>query len=344
MKKYLLLLTGSALFMPFSSSALCAAADENNSLPEQIITLSTSAYTITEGESFLPEIIIDPEYADRTTLKLQSTRNTTYIAPDGTVFGYERGGDVIQILAYYQYGSEPYDRKVYFRSMNVVVEKNESLPAETKEELERLSKSGEFQRRRMELLGAASEDAPRLTRKQAEEIRDSMGAILKEKGADAPAEIQSRLNTIAFCPDYDGGASLQYWLDAKGSEVITYNTEDYSLICRKIHPDGTVIGIDYLYPESLSTESFDGITEQTALPYVWYHQLPYSPVFVDCGDANEDGVCNLADAASLRNYLTGSVSRLDETHWYGADMNNDMRISVVDLTLLKQKLLEQSSV
>ncbi len=76
--------------------------------------------------------------------------------------------------------------------------------------------------------------------------------------------------------------------------------------------------------------------------YIIYHQLPYDYINPVQGDANHDGVFNMADIVALpKILLTVPNSRFINWNWETADYNQDGILNTVDLSLMKRELLNK---
>ena len=56
------------------------------------------------------------------------------------------------------------------------------------------------------------------------------------------------------------------------------------------------------------------------------------------GDANHDGVFNMADIVTLQKWLM-NVPETKMINWEMADFNQDGKLNAIDLTLMKRQLL-----
>ena len=107
--------------------------------------------------------------------------------------------------------------------------------------------------------------------------------------------------------------------------------------------DGTAKGTSLLYPPDMPFEPVHGLTEVSDRTYIFYHQLPHDDRNPVRGDANNDGVCNKADAVTVKKWLLApqtSHTPPNQKTAANADLNGDGRISAVDLSLLKRMLIE----
>ena len=72
--------------------------------------------------------------------------------------------------------------------------------------------------------------------------------------------------------------------------------------------------------------------------YIIYNQIPYDDINPVHGDANHDGVFNMADIVALQKWLM-NVPKTMMVNWEMADFNRDGTLNAIDLTLMKRELL-----
>lgn len=350
MKKLFALLIGFVLPTQIGCALTSPAFAAEEPLPEQIFSVTPTDLTLTEGESVSLQITVDPAYADRTTVYYHPSEKKTFVSPDGTVTGYAAGEDTVCVTACYRYGIGPEEQQAYSQLLRVNVKKNETLPAETRTELERLRGYEPFKRyprRNLELLGVMDTDAPRITTEDAAALCDSMKQVAEQYGYDAPAEILRRLNEKYTAPDFvfDGDPSAySYWLDAAGNEHISFDYDNYSLHYSKVHADGTVIDGKVLF--SLNEDFYmqlAGLSEYTDTTYLQFHYPEYDPnlketVWGDTGDR----FFNRADSVILQSWLLTKQTTAN-SRWNGADTDGDGRLSAADLTLQKRELMRRDA-
>lgn len=151
------------------------------------------------------------------------------------------------------------------QNLRLNILKNDSISAENRAELERLNQLDGFYRRKMELVGALDEDAPRLDMEKVQEIIDT---------SEDYTEILMRFNQYHGYTDVQpaggGHTSYSYWFDPKGNESICYILEEEFIVYTKTADDGTVIGVQGLYPEK--TEFLPNGKDKN-YEYVQYNQI-----------------------------------------------------------------------
>ena len=156
----------------------------------------------------------------------------------------------------------PYE---YWQDLRLHILKNDSISAENRAELERLNQLDGFYRRKMELVGALDEDAPRLDMEKVQEIIDT---------SEDYTEILMRFNQYHSYADIQpaggGFTTYNYWFDPNGNESICYILEQEFIAYTKIADDGTVIGVQQLYPEK--TEFLPNGKDKS-YEYIKYNQI-----------------------------------------------------------------------
>ena len=329
------LLTAALLLQSTGAFAFCA--DAADSTPEAFFTVTPAEITMTEGEVCRLNIEADPGYAADTSFQMQTAYNHVLVSPDGTVTAYKSGEDTVRIHA-----SCPDEY-----SETGMRYANQSLTEKVRTELDRLRDDipfCDFQRRSTELLGALQEHAPRIMPERAKEILDSC-----EKPEDMLRQIEAEYRYPDLIRnDLGAGVTLtEFWLDDSGSEKIQFAAvhldfrDDYGVFYCKVLDDGTVTAREMLYPAENDFEAVSGLSDQTDLPYVWYHQLASVSSGRVLGDIDENGVFNSADAVTLQNHFLNRKSLPDTAAWDFADMNHDNRLNAVDLTMMKHALANE---
>ncbi len=318
-----------------------AAADD---VPESFLTVTPAEITMKEGEVCRLNLVVDPAYAAETSFQMQTSYNHVLVSPDGTVTAYKSGEDTVVIHASCPDAHSETGTRYASQTVKILVQQNELLTEDVRTELDRLRDDipfCDFQRRSTELLGALSDNAPRITLNRAVEILDS---------CERPEDMLRQIEAEHRYPDLirndlgEGVTWTEFWLDDKGSEKIQFAEEHWNLsdsygvfYCR-VSGDGTVIAHEMLYPADNDFETVSGLSDQTDLPYVWYHQLVSGSSGQVPGDIDENGVFNAADAVTLQNHLLNRKALPDTAAWDFADMHHDNRLDAVDLTLLKRAL------
>ena len=233
MKKLFSVLTAIVLSIQMIPAVSLNSAAESDTPPKKFFTVSPSELTMTEGETCKLSVTVDPEYADEATVYLYPSNSKSLVSADGTVTAYSCGEENIFVSV--RFPSDGDTAFVQDQSVKIHIQPDETLPAETREELDRLqnhSPYGEFQRRTLELLGILDENAPRITAEQVDEILHSDLSL---------PEMIAEINAIHGYPDYiwrgDPG-DCSYWLDEKGKEVLTITGETW-FFHTKLYDDGT---------------------------------------------------------------------------------------------------------
>lgn len=317
------------------------AADD---VPDSFLTVSPAEITMKEGEVCRLNLEVDPAYAADTFFQMQTAYNHVLISPDGTVTAYKSGEDTVMIHASCPDEHSETGTRYANQTVKILVQQNELLTEDVRTELGRLRDDipfCDFQRRSTELLGALPDNAPRITLNRAMEILDS---------CERPEDMLRQIEAEHPYPDLirnelgEGVTWTEFWLDDKGSEKIQFAAEhfdfrdSYGVFYCRVSGDGTIIAHEMLYPAENAFEAVSGISDQTDLPYVWYHQLVSGSSGQVPGDIDENGVFNSADAVTLQKHLLNRKILPDTAAWDFADMHHDNRLDAVDLTLLKRAL------
>lgn len=339
MKRLISVLLGILLPMQVVSAFALRTSAAGSEAPKPVFTVSPSEITMTEGETCRLTITVDPEYADQSTVYLHSCENKTIVSHDGTVTAYNCGEDDIMVEVSVPDENSDTGKRTYSQEVKIQVQPDKTLPAETRAELDRLqnhSQYGEFQRRTLELLGILDENTPRITAEQVDEI---LHADLP------PEEMIAKINAIHGYPDYiwrgDPG-TFAYWLDEKGNDQISI-VGGAMIFRSKIYDDGTYKEETALYPPEIDFGTITGPMDGADRSYIIYNQIPYDDRNPVSGDANHDGVFNLADIAALEKLLlTVPETRFIRQNWETADFNQDGMLTAADLTLMKRALLSKA--
>ena len=334
MKKVVSFIIGMALSIQCVSAVpLCTYAESDTPSPK-IFTVTPSELTMIEGETVKLTITVDPEFADEASVYLYSSHCKTLVSNDGIVTAYSCGEESISVYVSVPDDSSDIGMRTYNQSVKIHIQPDETLPAETRSELDRLqaqSPFGDFQRRTLELLGILDENAPRITAEQVDEILQN---------TSTPEEMIAKINEIHGYPDYiwrgDPG-DCAYWLDEKGSDKITI-TGRAMFFSSKVYDDGTGKEVKSLYPPQIDFGTITGPLDTTDQSYIIYNQIPYDNINPVKGDANHDGVFNMADIVALQKWLM-NVPETMMINWEMADFNQDGKLNAIDLTLMKRKLL-----
>lgn len=152
-----------------------------------------------------------------------------------------------------------------WQTLRLHILKNDSISTENCAEMEKLNQLDGFCRRKMEFVSALDEDAPRLDMKKVHEIIDT---------SEDYVEMLMHLNQYHSDADFMaagvGFTTYTYCLDPKGNESIHYILEEEFIIYTKTANDGTVIGVQSLYPEK--TEFLPNGKDKN-YKYIEYNQI-----------------------------------------------------------------------
>lgn len=339
MKKLISVLLGIMLPMQIVSALALRTSAAGSEAPKPVFTVTPSEITMTEGETCKLTVTVDPDYADGATVKLYASGQKSLVSPAGDVTAYRCGEGSISVYVSVPDESSDTGKRTYSQEVKIQVRPDETLPAEIRAELDRLqnhSQYGEFQRRTLELLGILDENAPRITAEQVDEILHT---------DLTPEEMIAKINAIHGYPDYiwhgDPG-ECAYWLDEKGNDQISI-AGGAMFFRSKVYADGTYKEETALYPPEIDFGTITGPMDDADRTYIIYNQIPYDDINPVSGDANRDGVFNLADIAALEKLLlTVPETRFIRQNWETADYNQDGMLTAADLTLMKQALLNKA--
>ena len=335
MKKIVSLIIGMALSIQLVSAVSLYTYAESDTPSPKIFTVTPSEIIMTEGETVKLTITVDPEFADQSTVYLHSCKYKTIVSHDGTVTAYSCGEDEIIVEVLVPDDSSDTGNRLYHQEVKIQVQPDETLPAETRSELDRLqakSPIGDFQRRTLELLGILDENAPRITAEQVVEILQN---------TSTPEEMIAKINEIHGYPDYiwrgDPG-DCAYWLDEKGNNQIGI-VGGAMFFHTKIYDDGTVMEVTALYPPELSSE----MSSLSPLDYSDNIYLEFNQIALDYnnpvrGDVNHDGIFNLADVVTLQRWLL-AYPNTQLADWKAGNFCDDDRLDVFDLCLMRRELI-----
>lgn len=218
--------------------------------------------TITEGEQVQLVIPDEPDMPEINYVAFSAYNQIAAISHDLKLTGICAGEE--RVTLYIERKGMIYD----WKDFRLHILKNDSISAENRAELERLNNPDGFYRRKMELVGALDEDAPRLDMEKVQEIIDTSEDYI---------EMLMRFNQYHGYADQipagESRTSYSYWFDPKGNEEITY-LEWGSVFYTKIADDGTVIGVQELYPEK--TEFLPNGKDKDYY-YIQYNQIKPKP-------------------------------------------------------------------
>lgn len=270
MKKLTSFFLGTSILLqsvcPFSFNA--TAGTNANISADRVIQLEQADYIdelitieLYEGETVqlvLPES--EPDMPEIIYVAFHASNQIATISHDLKLTGICAGEE--HITVFIERKDIPYE---YWQHLRLHILKNDSISAENRAELERLNQLDGFYRRKMELVGALDEDAPRLDMEKVQEIIDT---------SEDYTEILMRFNQYHSYADIQpaggGFTTYNYWFDPNGNESICYILEQEFIAYTKIADDGTVIGVQQLYPEK--TEFLPNGKDKS-YEYIKYNQI-----------------------------------------------------------------------
>lgn len=217
-----------------------------------------------EGEQVQLVIPDEPDMPEIDYVAFSSSYCKTAVSHDLKLTGCCAGKDSLSI--YLGYKGTDYERQI---KLYVNVRSNENISAENRSELEHINNLGydgdDYLRRKMELVGALDKEAPRLDMDRVQEIINSSVDVL---------DIYRQFNEYHSYPDlmpYGSSTTrYYYWFDEKGSELVYCVLEYGTVVYEKIADDGTVVGVQGLYPEK--TEFFENGKDKN-YNYIQYNQI-----------------------------------------------------------------------
>lgn len=269
-KKLMALVLGAVISLQgiCSGGVIVNANDSGVSSTDRVIQLEYDEFVrpikveLNQGEQIQLDLGDIPEGYDTENINYKPCDNKVVISDDGVMVGYDIGEDEVSISVDHK---TEYTQLLYKLSVNVLP--NDSISDKNLAEIERLNGLGynDYRRKKMELIGVADENAPRLTMEKVQEFIDS---------SESYDEILNRINNYVGYPDdvQRGPLSYTYWFDEKGNESITYihGSVRESIVYTKIADDGTVIGSQDLYPEK-SEFNENGVDKHQ--DYMQYNQI-----------------------------------------------------------------------
>ena len=214
-----------------------------------------------EGEQIQLDFQLDSELYDTEDVRYYSRKKCAVVSPTGKFVGCKSGEDKVNIGVT---DKTTGDQLIYTLLVNVLP--NDSISDKNRNELNRLNdfEYDDYRRRKMELLGAADENAPRLTFEKIQEFIDNSENYI---------DIIKKVNNYIEYPDHvqsKGHESYSYWSDSRGNEVISIGYDSDYICYGKIADDGTVIGVQQLYPEK--TEFIENGKDKS-YEYIQYNQI-----------------------------------------------------------------------
>ena len=215
-----------------------------------------------EGEQVQLDFQLDPEIYELEDIRSLNENQEPIVSHDGKLIGCNQGKYRINV---YVKNIVDYMEEKFVLDVNVLP--NENISAETRAELDRINKFyyNDYRRKKMELLGVIDENAPRLTMEKILEIIDSTN--------DDDDNIIKKVNDYVGFPDDISGSgitSYTYWFDSKGNETISIHEDSRFVAYTKTADDGTLIGIQGLYPEK--TEFYENGKDKN-YEYIQYNQI-----------------------------------------------------------------------
>lgn len=232
-----------------------------------------------EGEQIQLVLPHDPDEYKVNYVNYYSEDNHIAVSQDLKVVGCYAGKDRDSIYVGYEF--DPYYRDEI--KIIATVKPNENISAENRAELDRLNgfRLTDYRRRKLELVGAIDENAPRLTMDKIQEFLDghenNFENYFELMAYDGYYDIISDVNNYVGYPDVvsgSGNTSYTYWFDSKGSESISIGIDTRYVAYTKIADDGTIIGVQGLYPEK--TEFFENGKDKDYY-YMQYNQTQPKP-------------------------------------------------------------------
>lgn len=269
-KKLMALILGSVISLQgiCSGGIVINAEDSGASSADRVVQIEYDEFVrpikveLYQGEQIQLDFGDISEDYDTENIIYKPVNNKVVISNDGVMVGCDIGEDEVSISVDHK---TEYTQLLYKLSVNILP--NDLISDENLAEIERLNGLGEndYRRRKMELLGVADENAPRLAMEKVQGFIDS---------SESYGGILNRINNYVGYPDdvQRGPLSYTYWFDEKGNESITYihGSVRESIVYTKIADDGTVIGSQDLYPEK-SEFLENGVNKNQ--DYMQYNQI-----------------------------------------------------------------------
>ncbi len=268
-KKLMALILGSVISLQgiCSGGVVINAEDSGISSVDRVIHLEQADYNdelitieLVEGEAVQLDFQLDPEIYDLEYIQCFGSEKVV-VSHTGKLIAYDSGQEIVMVYVK--------DRDHFHTldfAFNVNVLPNENISPENRAELNRLQDFWymDYRRRKLELVGAIDEDAPRLTLEKVQEFIDT---------GENYREIFKKVSNYVGYPDDvsgSGATSYAYWSDPKGNECIYIGYDEEYIAYTKIADDGTYIGSQMLYPEKTEfAEDGKGKDSQ----YIKYNQI-----------------------------------------------------------------------
>lgn len=243
------------------------AENNTNISADRVIQLEQADYNdelitieLYEGEAVQLDFQLDPEIYDLEYIQCFSSEKVV-VSHTGKLIAYDSGQESVMV-----YVKVEDDFHTLGFAFNVNVLPNENISPENRAELNRLKDFWymDYRRRKLELVGAIDEDAPRLTLEKVQQFIDT---------SEDYREIFKKVSNYVGYPDDvsgSGATSYAYWSDPKGNEIISIGYDRNYIGYTKIANDGTVIGAQILYPEK---EEFYEDGKSKCQDYIDYNQI-----------------------------------------------------------------------
>ena len=138
MKKIFSVLSAIIVFIQMMPEIPLNTSAESSNPTTQIFTVNPSEMTMTEGETCNLTVTVDPEFSDTASVYLYSSKHKTIVSSDYQVTAYHCGEENISIHVSVPDDSSDTGKRVYQQTVKVLVQPDETLPAETRSELDRL--------------------------------------------------------------------------------------------------------------------------------------------------------------------------------------------------------------
>lgn len=285
----------------------------NEDLTEDYYELSTY-----EGGVIHLDLQLDPEIYDFKTFGYYSANKKTVITYDKNLICLEPGEDTVSVSVYKNSSAE--EKIVNFK---ITALPNNLVSDDIRRKIEKLNESehSDFQRKKSELLGALDADTPRISIDKITEFTET---------SDNYFEITDKINNLTKVPDvkYNGELTFYtYWFDDNGTEAIDVGYDFPMIYYYRRNDNGKRTMFQNLYPEKLELiEVCD-----TDYDYILYKNIFYT------GDVNGDGIINAEDLVLLNTFFLGIAE--ESVIQNSADINFDNVIDILDICLLKNKIL-----
>ncbi|MBQ7028196.1 MAG: dockerin type I repeat-containing protein [Ruminococcus sp.] len=268
MKKLTSFFLGTSILLqsvcPFSFNA--TAGTNTNISADRVIQLEYDEseepveIEVYEGEQIQLDFQLDPEIYDLEYIQCFSSEKVV-VSHTGKLIAYDSGQESVMV-----YVKVEDDFHTLGFAFNVNVLPNENISPENRAELNRLKDFWymDYRRRKLELVGAIDEDAPRLTLEKVQQFIDT---------SEDYREIFKKVSNYVGYPDDvsgSGATSYAYWSDPKGNECIYIGYDNEYIAYTPTADDGTFIGSLMLYPEK--TEFLPNGKDKS-YEYIKYNQI-----------------------------------------------------------------------